>query len=741
MLGTRTFSWTPTEAQGPSTYDVAFSVSDGAGGSDSEIVRITVGEVNVAPVLAAVGNKNVNEGVLLAFTALATDADVPAQALTFSLDTGAPTGAIINSATGVFTWTPTGSQGSGTAYQITVRVTDDGAGALYDEETITVTVAEINTAPVLEVISGQSVNEGSLLTVSAVASDIDVPAQALTFSLQGTVPAGVVIDSASGVMTWAPSESQGGSAPSITIRVSDSGVPSLFAERTFTVTVGEVNVAPVLAAVGNKNVNEGALLTFAVSATDADLPAQTLTYSATGLPSGASISGAGVFSWTPTGSQGSGTPYQITIRVTDDGAGALYDEEMIAVTVSETNTAPVLEVISGQSVNEGSLLTVSAVASDIDVPAQALTFSLQGTVPAGVVIDSASGVMTWAPSESQGGSAPSITIRVSDSGVPSLFAERTFTVTVGEVNVAPVLAAVGNKNVNEGALLTFAVSATDADLPAQTLTYSATGLPSGASISGAGVFSWTPTGSQGSGTPYQITIRVTDDGAGALYDEEMIAVTVSEINTAPVLEVISGQSVNEGSLLTVSAVASDIDVPAQALTFSLQGTVPAGVVIDSASGVMTWAPSESQGGSAPSITIRVSDSGVPSLFAERTFTVTVGEVNVAPVLAAVGNKNVNEGALLTFAVSATDADLPAQTLTYSATGLPSGAAFNAGTGLLAGFQVSLRVALRLRLPLGLLIMALVYSMTKKLLLLQLVRLMLLLFLLPSVLSLLMRVFC
>ena len=177
----------------------------------------------------------------------------------------------------------------------------------------------------------------SLLDCYAVASDVDVPAQTLTFSLQGTVPAGVAIDSASGVMTWTPSESQGGTAPSITIRVSDSGTPSLFAERTFIVTVGEVNVAPVLAAVGTKTVNEGALLTFTVSATDVDLPAQTLTYSATGLPSGATFNaGTRTFSWTPSESQG-GTAPSITFRVTDNGVGLLYDEETIVVTVGEVN--------------------------------------------------------------------------------------------------------------------------------------------------------------------------------------------------------------------------------------------------------------------------------------------------------------------------------------------------------------------------------------------------------------------
>ena len=108
---------------------------------------------------------------------------------------------------------------------------------------------------------------------------------------------------------------------------------------------------------------------------------------------------------------------------------------------------------------------------------------------------------------------------------------EAITVTVGEVNSAPVLAAIGFKSIDEGVQLTFTASATDVDLPTQVLTYSATGLPSGASISGAGVFSWTPTGSQGSVTAYQITVRVTDDGAGALFDEETIAVTVNDVAT------------------------------------------------------------------------------------------------------------------------------------------------------------------------------------------------------------------
>ena len=48
----------------------------------------------------------------------------------------------------------------------------------------------------------------------------------------------------------------------VTVRVTDSGSPNLDDFETIQITVGEVNVAPVLAAIGNKAVNEGNLLTF-----------------------------------------------------------------------------------------------------------------------------------------------------------------------------------------------------------------------------------------------------------------------------------------------------------------------------------------------------------------------------------------------------------------------------------------------------------------------------------------------
>jgi hypothetical protein len=90
---------------------------------------------NAPPVLDLIGNKVLYLGQTLAFQATASDSDVPAQTLTFSLAPTPPAGANITTA-GAFTWTPSAI---GTN-SVTVRVTDSGAPAASDEETVVVEV-------------------------------------------------------------------------------------------------------------------------------------------------------------------------------------------------------------------------------------------------------------------------------------------------------------------------------------------------------------------------------------------------------------------------------------------------------------------------------------------------------------------------------------------------------------------------------------------------------------------------
>jgi hypothetical protein len=98
---------------------------------------IQVNEVNVYPVLDPIGDQMVVVGETLTFTATASDPDMPAQTLTFSLG-GAPTGAQIDPATGEFNWDTTGIVPGEFTFE--VCVTD---GEFNDCEEITVTVNEV----------------------------------------------------------------------------------------------------------------------------------------------------------------------------------------------------------------------------------------------------------------------------------------------------------------------------------------------------------------------------------------------------------------------------------------------------------------------------------------------------------------------------------------------------------------------------------------------------------------------
>src|ERR1041385_3164944 len=567
----------------------------------------------------------------------AAAADIPANTLTFALLT-APAGMSIDGSSGAITWTPGESQGPSTNLVI-VRVSDNGSPSLSATNSFKVVVSEVNLAPVLTVPADQTIAEQTTLSVSATATDADIPANTLTFALL-TAPAGMSIDGSSGAITWTPGESQGPSTNLVIVRVSDNGSPSLSATNSFKVVVSEVNLAPVLTVPADQTIAEQTTLNVSATATDADYPANTLTFSLLTAPADMSIeSNSGAITWTPGESQGPSTNL-VTVRVSDNGSPSLSATNSFKVIVSEVNLAPVLTVPADQIIAEQTTLNVSATATDADIPANTLTFALL-TAPAGMTIDGSSGAISWTPGESQGPSTNLVTVRVSDTGSPSLSATNSFKVVVSEVNLAPVLTVPVDQSIAEQTTLSVSATATDADIPVNALTFALLTAPAGMSIDGSsGAITWTPGESQGPSTNL-VTVRVSDNGSPSLSATNSFKVIVNEVNLAPVLTVPADQIIAEQTTLSVSATATDADIPANTLTFALL-TAPAGMSIDSNSGAITWTPGESQGPSTNLVTVRVSDNGSPSLSATNSFKVIVNEVNLAPVLTVPGDQTVAE---------------------------------------------------------------------------------------------------
>ena len=101
--------------------------------------------------------------------------------------------------------------------------------------------------------------------------------------------------------------------------------------RAFLATPTPSNTPPILQPIGDKTVSEGQPLVFSLGATDPD--GNSLTYSASNLPSGATFDPATqTFSWSPTFDQ-AGTYPNILFTVTDNGIPPLSAQESISITV------------------------------------------------------------------------------------------------------------------------------------------------------------------------------------------------------------------------------------------------------------------------------------------------------------------------------------------------------------------------------------------------------------------------
>ena len=121
------------------------------------------------------------------------------------------------------------------------------------------------------------------------------------------------------------------------------------------------------------------------------------------------------------------------------------------------NQPPVLDPIANQVVDEGSLLTFTATASDPDMGDQ-LIFSLAPGAPSGATIDPNTGVFQWTPDDST--AVPlTVTVIVTDNGSPSMSDQQAVQITVN--NVAPTAAITGPATAVPGQTRSFTLSASD----------------------------------------------------------------------------------------------------------------------------------------------------------------------------------------------------------------------------------------------------------------------------------------
>jgi hypothetical protein len=346
----------------------------------------------------------------------------------------------------------------------------------------------------------------------------------------------------------------------ITIRATDSGVPGLWVEDTFTVTVDPVNDPPVMDELPDRSLDEdtspGTEINLWRYVSDVEDLDTRLTFSITGNTNpdcGVSILGNRALDIVPTPNWNGYS--DVTLEVRDlDGA---TDSGTFRITINPVNDDPFVDnPIADFSVDEDdpeTILDLAAVFDDVDL-GDTLTLSIVGNTNPGVVTTNLVDdelTLSYAP---DGEGPASITVRGTDSAGAS--ASDTFIVTVNPINDAPRVAnpiddVIALEN-DPDTMLNLTTAFEDVDIgDSLTLSVSGntnTGLVTTDLVGMQLTLSYLP---DQSGTA-EITIRATESAGPGLWVEDTFSVTVNSSNFAPtVANPISDMTVDAGDGDTV----------------------------------------------------------------------------------------------------------------------------------------------------------------------------------------------
>jgi hypothetical protein len=392
--GDGTITYTPA-ADWNGVDSFVYEICDSLAVCATATVTITVTPVNDPPTLSSFGDQSVDELVELAFTASASDGDVPVQGLTFSL-LGEPLGASMT-AGGDFTWTPSEVQGPG-VYSFDVVVKDDGVSVLSDSATVTVTVGEVNVPPVADEIPQQSVVGGETVLVSPSASDSDVPTQSLVWRV-ASGPGTMLTD---GSYYWSTTPAHGPGTYKVTLEVSDG---AMIDAVSFDVNVAEpytapadpppppVNGAPV-ATEDSVTVLEDGEVEFAPLANDTDPEGGQLLLTGWDMPQVGTmqVQPSGLIRYQPPPNFNGVVSAYYTVS---DVAGATA-RGLITITVVPVNDAPVSRPDSA-TLDSYDPISIAVLDNDSDIDGDVVSIVAVGGAAHGKVTPTAGGEIVYDP--------------------------------------------------------------------------------------------------------------------------------------------------------------------------------------------------------------------------------------------------------------------------------------------------------------------------------------------------------
>ncbi|MEM8671871.1 MAG: DUF4347 domain-containing protein, partial [Planctomycetota bacterium] len=491
-------------------------------GSTSEFAaNLSIAAGNVAPV----GNNDsyaVNEDTALSVSpassgVLANDTDGDSDPLTATLVSG-PSNALSFQlfSDGTFNYQAVANfNGTDT---FTYRANDGTVDSAIT--TVTVTVNAVNDTPVVSTNTGATVAEGSASNVITTAmlneGDVDDSGAGLTYTITNVTDNGTIYLSGTGALglndTFTQADIDAGditydhdgsetSSDAFSFSLADGGENGVSpVTGTFNITVTPVNdndpeiTSNAGGPTASINTAENSTFVTTVTATDDDLPAETLTFSIIGGADAASFtinSSSGVLSFVSAPNAespadvGMNNVYDVIVQVSD---GSRVDSQSIAVSVTDVDEFDVGAVTDSDAATNavdenaanGTVVGVTALASDADATNDTITYTLDNDAGGRFTINSGTGVVTVADGtllDREAAASHDITVRATSSD--GSFSTATMTIAlndvdefdVGTVTDSDATTNAVDENAANGTVVGVTALASDADATNNTIMY------------------------------------------------------------------------------------------------------------------------------------------------------------------------------------------------------------------------------------------------------------------------------